>query len=504
MPTHSDAVRHNLEFYKKIAKSLLKSAQGGESPALERLARHTKSTEPLALHQAQLTVAREQGFASWPRFKAFIEQSQLDFQSHVASFIDAATSDFRRAEEMLAAHQQIASAGFYTALVLGDTKQVDEALGATPALAKTKSGPQNVEPLVYLCFSRYANPARSSRAGALTETARVLLRYGADPDTTFIPENPNDSRLSCLYAASGLNNNAELTQLLLGAGANPNDGESLYHSTEHADLACMILLLAHDAKPNEANALKHILDREDLDGVQILLKAGADPNHTNERAETALHWAAWRGRSGRIIDALLDAGANIEARRRDGRTAYATAALGGHTEAAKALAARGANTTLSPIDAFVSSCATASAEELDRLLAERPQFIGAPGSEGLLPDLATAHRTASVRALLTAGAPIHARGEWGATALHWSCWKGYADIVELLIDAGASLTIVDEMFHGTPPAWFAHGLQNCHERGGDYIGVARLLAVAQAEFPRTALPTGNAEVDAILRSHGVI
>jgi hypothetical protein len=345
MPTHSYAVRLNLEFYRKQAKFLLKSAQSGDVAALARIRQHaTKSlsAQP-TLSGAQLTIAREQGFPSWPRFKGFIELSHLDFQKLLAAFLEAATSDFRRAEEILTEHPQLADAGFYAALVLGHTQQVKRSLDGVPDLAKAKSGPQNCEPLLYVCFSRYANPARSSRAPALATTARVLLQHGADPNTTFIPENPQDSTLSCLYAASGLNNNAELTQLLLEAGANPNDGESLYHSTEHADLACMKLLLAFNAKPNEANALKHILDREDLDGVQILLKAGADPNHTNERAETALHWAARRGRSGRIIDALLDAGANIEARRGDGRTAYAIAALGGHTGAAKALAARGAD-----------------------------------------------------------------------------------------------------------------------------------------------------------------
>src|SRR5262249_30357319 len=111
---------------------------------------------------------------------------------------------------------------------------------------------------------------------------------------------------------------------------------------------------------------------------------------------------------------------------------------------------------------------------------------------------------ASVRALLTAGAPVDSRGEWGATALHWSCWKGYADIVKLLLEAGASLTIQDEMFHGAPPGRFAHGLQNCQELGGDYLEVARLLATSAAEFSKSDVPTGNAHVDAVLHSYGVI
>jgi hypothetical protein len=68
----------------------------------------------------------------------------------------------------------------------------------------------------------------------------------------------------------------------------------------------------------------------------------------------------------------------------------------------------------------------------------------------------------------------------GATALHWACWKGYADLVEILLERGASLSIEDEQFHGTPPGWFGHGLEHCGEGGGDYAGVARLLIAAGA------------------------
>jgi ankyrin repeat protein len=425
-------------------------------------------------------------------------------QTQVTAFIEAATSDLRRAEELLALHPLVAKAGFHAALVLGDIQQVERTIADSPQLAKTKGGPENHEPLLYVCFSRYANPSRSPRAAAFAETARILLRHGADPDTTFIPENPQDSRLSCLYAASGLNNNLDLTLALLEAGADPNDNESLYHSTEHADLECMKILLAYNAKPNGTNALKHMLDREDNQGLQLLLSAGADPNETNARAETALHWAVWRGRSPKIIAALLGAGAHIDAKRHDGRTAHALAVLGGHAELATTLAARGADTSLAPIDQFVAACATATPDELEHLLATHPQLVGTPGSERLLLDLASTHCTASVRALLAASSPVDARGEWGATALHWSCWKGYADIVQLLIANKASLTIKDEMFHATPPGWFTHGLQNCEEPGGNYVEVARLLAAAHAEFPKSDIPTGNAEVDDILRDHGLI
>jgi ankyrin repeat protein len=506
MPTHSDAIRLNLEFYKKQAKSLLKSAQAREDTALARIARHANQNNELpALHHAQLTIAREQGFPSWPKFQSFIKQSQLDFQGQVAAFIDAATSDYRRAESLLAQHPQIAHAGFYVALVLGDHQHVAQAVTGSPALAKEKGGPQNCEPLLYVCVSRYANPRNDqARAAALTETAGILLGHGANADAVVLADDPPHSPLSCLYGASGLNNNLALTEVLLNAGANPNDNESLYHSTEHEDLACMRLLLARGARPAATNALKHMLDRDHFEGLRLLLAAGVDPNETNECGETALHWAVWRGRSTPVIAALLDAGAGINAQRKDGRTAYSLAVLGDRTETIELLRSRGADTRLSPLDQFVQSCGQATPAELDRFLATRPDFSGVPGSGRLLPDLAVSHSTQAVRALLAAGVPIDSRGEWGATALHWACWKGYADIVRLLLDQGATLTIEDEQFHATPSGWFSHGVQNCEERQGDYPEVARLLIAAKANFNPTDLPTGSAEVDAIFRGHNLL
>src|SRR5579885_2861774 len=103
MTTHSEATRLNLEFYRKQAKALLHDAKAGDAVALERLQTHSPNFDSSApaLHEAQLTIAREQGFPSWPRFRAFVVQSALDFKGLVDEFINAATSDGRRADEML-------------------------------------------------------------------------------------------------------------------------------------------------------------------------------------------------------------------------------------------------------------------------------------------------------------------------------------------------------------------------------------------------------------------
>ena len=59
--------------------------------------------------------------------------------------------------------------------------------------------------------------------GPLRETARVLLAAGADPNSTW--REGGGPSLSALYGAAGLHHDAEMTRLLLDAGASPDDGE---------------------------------------------------------------------------------------------------------------------------------------------------------------------------------------------------------------------------------------------------------------------------------------
>jgi hypothetical protein len=77
-------------------------------------------------------------------------------------------------------------------------------------------------------------------------------------------------------------------------------------------------------------------------------------------------------------------------------------------------------------------------------------------------------------------------------------------VVKILLERGASLTIEDEQFHGTPAGWFGHGVKNCRDAGSDYAKVARLLLAAGAQIPAADIPTGNPGVDAVLREHRLI
>jgi ankyrin repeat protein len=184
----------------------------------------------------------------------------------------------------------------------------------------------------------------------------------------------------------------------------------------------------------------------------------------------------------------LDAGADVNARRADGRTAYAMALAGGQDAIAALLAARGADTGLGALDAFIAGRGAAP-----RGLADDP------AAAHLLVELAEHGHVAGVAALLGAGVPPSARGGYGETPLHWACWKGNADLIRVLLAYHAPLEVQETTYKATPPGWLHHGSTNCRE--GDYAEGARLLLAAGVR--EWTEPSGNEALDAVLREAGL-
>src|SRR5262245_43329476 len=74
MPERSLPDRPDLQQYKKQAKELLKSARAGDADARRRMRdHHPHDREAFVLADAQLVLAREHGFDSWPKFVREIE-----------------------------------------------------------------------------------------------------------------------------------------------------------------------------------------------------------------------------------------------------------------------------------------------------------------------------------------------------------------------------------------------------------------------------------------------
>jgi hypothetical protein len=271
-------------------------------PSLEYLRKQAKTRKRergIDLSQAQYELAREYGFASWPRLVRHVQASSLD--------------------------------GIERALILADTAALARLLHADPTAATTTI--DGLAPLLVLLRRSIGRPAD------VRACARVLLDAGADPDSHTI-EWGGEGRRSALFDAVERGDPA-LARLLVERGAT-SDEDAFYHACEQADTAFLDLL----HQPGFETLVLHKLDFEDAAGPRWFLDHGVDVN-----ALCCLHHAIARGRGLGILTMLLDAGAdpNLPWTRWDvGRRPLALAARCGHLAAYELLASRAAGCPPSP------------------------------------------------------------------------------------------------------------------------------------------------------------
>jgi ankyrin repeat protein len=309
----------------------------------------------------------------------------------------------------------------------------------------------------------------------------LLAKDGTDVNATRINPAFPDSPLSALYGAAGFNHLPGLTKILLDAGANPNDGESVYHSTETRDLSCLKLLLAAGANPKGTNALNHALDRDDLECVRLLLEAGADPNE----GVPALHWAIHRRRSVAHFDLLLEYGANPTQLLHGMITPYRSAMLHGmRAQAARIRLRAPEEPEIAGVERFIAACTAADRAEAEAMQAAHNWIAELPPMTlRLLPDMVEAGNSAAVRLMVDLGWPIGAvGGDWKATALNLAVFRGDPSLTAYLLEKGASW---DER-HGYNDNVRGTLSFASNERpiwGGDWVSCARALVAAGMPRP---------------------
>ena len=153
--------------------------------------------------------------------------------------------------------------------------------------------------------------------------------------------------------------------------------------------------------------------RGDEAAVRALIDQGANVRTAHSDGMTALHWAAFHSHV-EIADALVDAGANVDAVTRIGRhTPVHVASANGHAEMVRVLVEAGCDPT-------------------------------ARTSTGTTP-LHLAARAGSAEAvatLLDRGADVNAlESKWGQTPLMFAASSNRADAVAILIERGADLAL---------------------------------------------------------------
>ena len=90
----------------------------------------------VTLAAAQLAIAREHGYPSWPRLVAEVKARTAERGQRVEDFLVASVRDWTgRAARLLARDPWIAGYDFRTAVILGDAARVRALLARDPGLA---------------------------------------------------------------------------------------------------------------------------------------------------------------------------------------------------------------------------------------------------------------------------------------------------------------------------------------------------------------------------------
>jgi len=171
----------------------------------------------------------------------------------------------------------------------------------------------------------------------------------------------------------------------------------------------------------------------------------------------------------------------------------------GHTEVAQLLISH-----LSATGRLIDALWTGDAVRARAEIAQDANAIDkvVPIHEALLPMAAWLYRPQSVRLMLQVGFDPHVTGVHLSTPLDRASFHGYADIVKTLLelDPNPPLTQKNE-FGAMPLQTCIYGSMNGWKTGfpQDHARTLTLLLQAGSPLDPTMLPTGNDELDALMR-----
>jgi ankyrin repeat protein/catechol 2,3-dioxygenase-like lactoylglutathione lyase family enzyme len=306
MPKSELPERASLEYLKKLAKERLKELRRAKPDA--------------RLSAAQLAVARDHGFSSWRALKAEVERRKAPLLTE-----------------------------FFAACYTGDVAKLRDLLDREPTLVRERH-PGGGTPL--------------HAAAAHPDALKLLLERGADPNARDV----GDNALPLHFAAGG--GPLESVRLLLDAGSDVQ-GVGDDHRMDVIGWATCFADARRDVVDLlvERGAKHHIFSAVALKDLELIRRVVAESPEAikrrlshNEQEQTALHYVVAPAdglvggmfRTGdhyKVLELLIELGADLEARDAKDRTPMAMAMLRGDREAMRLLHAAGAKEPEAPAPA---------------------------------------------------------------------------------------------------------------------------------------------------------
>lgn len=255
----------------------------------------------------------------------------------------------------------------------------------------------------------------------------------------------------------------ELCELLIARGADvraPDDWKStpLHNATSHTALLRWMLDRGYDAVTGSVSTpLLFAVGRENVESVRLLLERGADPSAADSYNGAAI-FTAIEKRNEAIVSLLVERGARTDVLgQRSGDTPLIAAAKTGNTAMVRALLDRGADVLAKNKDGDDALTFFAARKELRSsfadVLAKHGVDVSAPANIEPLPEALRAPspwfrkvyagELDAMRAAIAAGQPVDERDPYGATALMYAVESEYIELVQMLIDAGADVLAKD-------------------------------------------------------------
>jgi ankyrin repeat protein len=339
--------RPNLEQYKKLARELQDACKSSDSGAIRQWAARWVETlarlhgpaswhaaqarsagaeqierrwnklkgdvEPLAkctLTGAQLFIAREHGFASWPKFAVYVRE-------------------LARANSPVYAFEAAADA-----IVSGDAPALRRLLAARSGLVRERSAREHHSTLLHYVSANGVEDFRQKTPSNIVEIACLLLDAGADVDAQSDAYGGGCTTLGLVATSvhpekAGVQIALLRTLLERGASLQSPSAAGNRHSVVHGCIAngqpAAAKFLADLGAPldpesaaavgrldvlqsffDESGALRPETNSKQiesaflyacgygsLDAAKFLLDRGVDPATRDDDGQTALHWAAW-------------------------------------------------------------------------------------------------------------------------------------------------------------------------------------------------------------------